>query len=390
MNYDRIVKEWFYRLPKGYAEAPYSDAELKVLDEVIQQFDVPHTPAEVLIEATADKADIKKIISDTDFTEEELEEIRSFIVSLGYRKTIVPYLESKGMTSDAYQIGPQAVKIIYNKIIQLPEVVDVIEYFKDPPQLSYQSTPFKGNIGKLSGLPKNVLSALMEIQPGADAGGNSTGPAEIAMALLFSNVTNRQGGGDLEIDGVSLEVKGKEARLGSQARGKKYLESSFVGYLMDKAASTGLIDDATYEEYINDSDHRNISIALRDAYEILTEAGMPEDDVVAAFQKGIASIFFENKTATANHINRTTDFSNVNTIMKQLVKVNIEAYMEKIRVDSILFHKYRRNSPSFDFVIIDKKDIDDAVESGTIRLGSKKLEGSFFWHDTNPGVVLTI
>ena len=37
MNYDRIVREWFYRLPKGYAEAPYSEAELKVLDEVINE-----------------------------------------------------------------------------------------------------------------------------------------------------------------------------------------------------------------------------------------------------------------------------------------------------------------------------------------------------------------
>lgn len=46
MNYDRIVREWFYRLPKGYAEAPYSDAELKVLDEVINEQEISLTEAE--------------------------------------------------------------------------------------------------------------------------------------------------------------------------------------------------------------------------------------------------------------------------------------------------------------------------------------------------------
>jgi len=46
MNYDRIVREWFYRLPKGYAEAPYSDAELKVLDEVINEQETSLTEAE--------------------------------------------------------------------------------------------------------------------------------------------------------------------------------------------------------------------------------------------------------------------------------------------------------------------------------------------------------
>jgi hypothetical protein len=38
-DWDAIVAEWFYRLPKGYAEQPYTESELKVLDEVVSEYD---------------------------------------------------------------------------------------------------------------------------------------------------------------------------------------------------------------------------------------------------------------------------------------------------------------------------------------------------------------
>ena len=37
MDTNKIVEEWFYRLPKGYALAPYTDEELKVLNEVLDE-----------------------------------------------------------------------------------------------------------------------------------------------------------------------------------------------------------------------------------------------------------------------------------------------------------------------------------------------------------------
>ena len=34
-NITDILSEWFYRLPKGYATEPYSDTELKVLENIL-------------------------------------------------------------------------------------------------------------------------------------------------------------------------------------------------------------------------------------------------------------------------------------------------------------------------------------------------------------------
>ena len=37
MDTEKIINEWFYRLPKGYANYPYSDKELEVLHKVLEE-----------------------------------------------------------------------------------------------------------------------------------------------------------------------------------------------------------------------------------------------------------------------------------------------------------------------------------------------------------------
>ncbi len=77
--------------------------------------------------------------------------------------------------------------------------------------------------------------------------------------------------------------------------------------------------------------------------------------------------------------------------MKQLVKINLEAYMDKIKTSQILFHNFRKGkSNDLRFALVKREDIDSVVEAGTIRLGSQKSEGSFFWNNTNPSVKLKL
>ena len=37
MDRDAIIREWFYRLPNGYANAPYSKEEMDTLHEVLRE-----------------------------------------------------------------------------------------------------------------------------------------------------------------------------------------------------------------------------------------------------------------------------------------------------------------------------------------------------------------
>jgi len=60
---DDVIREWFYRLPKGYAEAPYSESELFVLADVIAEHDatvgkpIPEA-VELVTEEEEDQVDI--------------------------------------------------------------------------------------------------------------------------------------------------------------------------------------------------------------------------------------------------------------------------------------------------------------------------------------------
>lgn len=393
MNTEKIIREWFYRLPKGYAQPPYTQEELDILQEVLAQYnnstDITSTTNEIITERVSPMSDIASLLKKLD--NNQLELVRTYIVSIGFYNSIMPYLASKGITATAYQIGDRAVQIIFDRIANLPDVSEVIEYFKNPPKFQYDSKTGIGDIVKSSGLPERVIFELMQIQPGADAGGNATGPAEIALSLLFSDITNKQGGGDLEYQGRTLEVKGRDARLGTQARSKISLESSFLSYILDKAVSDGTIEEQDYIEFFADTDHRNIAIALRDTHQLLTKAGYSEQELIKQFQKGISAIYFENREVVTKYLNDQTNFNDTESIALQLTKINLEAYMEKIGVDMILFHTFRANKPKYSFILVLKENINSIVDAGVIRLGSTtKREGSIFWHDSNPGIKLLL
>jgi hypothetical protein len=416
MDFDKLVREWFYRLPKGYADAPYSQEELAVLDEVmveakldkekftepdqmrneVDQLDQSFNDAEeVKVEIISEDTKYSDIVDLLDQSKDRLDQndllqIQAVIIKSAFKNNVLNYFRKKGINGDAYQLGDKAVKVLFDDIASLPNFDKVISYF-DSPKALVIGPDGRGSFEQ-SGLPKDTLLSMMTMQPGADAGGNSTGPGEVALSLLFKNVTNYTGGGDLEFDGEVLELKGKDARLGKQARGNRNLESTFLGFMLDSAVTANLISEEEYDEFISDTDHNNIAIAIRDAYELLVEQkGLDRKEFLQRVQKGVGAIFFENLSVAQKYFNDASDFKNVNTVMKQLVKVNLESYMDKIKTSQIMFHNFRKGKTTdLRFALVKREEIDPVVEAGTIRLGSQKQEGSFFWNNTNPSVKLKL
>jgi hypothetical protein len=416
MDFDVIVKEWFYRLPKGYADAPYTEEELAVLDEVLNEHGVVLTEVDELDQAFLDaepvedidesvieeeienvtKDDIIDQIRKSDLSKSDLMKLNQFIITTTFKPQVIDYLSSKNISSENYQIGEEAVNIILTKITSLPNAADVIDYFETPVDLTWDSNG-RGNIQKLTGLPDSTIARLITIQPGADRGGNATGPAEIAFSLLFKNIKNATGGGDLELDGKTVELKGKDGRLGSQSgRGKELnLRSSFIGRMVEEGPN---YDYTVFEEamdFFDDANNVNIAHALFNAYSILVKRGtMPEDEFMSKVQTGLSNIYFDKTSVVEKYINDNTKWSSVDSIGRQLVKINLEAYMSKINNDIIIFHRFRETgrtaSSDLSFVVIDKDDIDSVIDSGIITLGSQKSESSILWHNTNPSVKLNI
>ena len=78
---DEVLAEWFYRLPKGYATHPYTDQELRVLDEVMQEYAAGKLNEELLKEATiadiTNKALLDQVAAQN--KQSEFEEFLSYI-----------------------------------------------------------------------------------------------------------------------------------------------------------------------------------------------------------------------------------------------------------------------------------------------------------------------
>ena len=68
MDFDKLVREWFYRLPKGYADAPYSQQELAILDEVMAENGISLNEVDQLDQAFNDA----KPVDDLDEAERNL------------------------------------------------------------------------------------------------------------------------------------------------------------------------------------------------------------------------------------------------------------------------------------------------------------------------------
>ena len=57
---DNIIRDWFYELPNGYAEHPYSQKELKVLDEVLAKYGTSLNEIDQLDQAFLDAKPVKE------------------------------------------------------------------------------------------------------------------------------------------------------------------------------------------------------------------------------------------------------------------------------------------------------------------------------------------
>ena len=155
MDFDKIVKEWFYRLPKGYADAPYSQEELAVLDEVMteakldkEKFTKPEqmrNEVDQLDQAFNDAEEVKEeiISEDTKYSDiidllnqskdrldkDDLLQIQAVIIKSAFKNNVLNYFAKKGINGDAYQLGNKAVKVLFDDIASLPNFDKVISYF---------------------------------------------------------------------------------------------------------------------------------------------------------------------------------------------------------------------------------------------------------------------
>jgi len=83
MSREAIIREWFYRLPKGYAEVPYTKEEMNVLHEVLEE----HGQNGAMFVKEVDQLD--QAFNDAKPVEDEVEEtinLREALVNIGDKR----------------------------------------------------------------------------------------------------------------------------------------------------------------------------------------------------------------------------------------------------------------------------------------------------------------
>jgi len=106
MDFEKLVKEWFYRLPKGYADAPYSRQELAILDEVLSENGVSLPEAELEKEKFTEPDQMRNEVDQLDqafidakpVKDEEIVNIREALITIGGKKYQLSDVEIEKLT----------------------------------------------------------------------------------------------------------------------------------------------------------------------------------------------------------------------------------------------------------------------------------------------------
>ena len=260
MDKNAIIREWFYRLPKGYATAPYSEKEMDTLHEVlnenglngsifvneVDQLDQAfhdaelvddtkkvHTLSEEWIwEETAEDLEERVLIEDTSPvpTVDELAALLSNTDAKYSDKVLRRVGELLNIdTLSSELVEKEMTNIMGSDASHVDDILDIVmRPGTDQPKFAaYMQnrtipyTTFMGDAKSLvdafkdTGLSTTAIERLaMYKWPSMPA----IGPIEVLLALLLKDGERPTGkeAGDLRVAGSPFEVKGFSARLKGQ------------------------------------------------------------------------------------------------------------------------------------------------------------------------------
>ena len=386
MTLNELLVEWSYRTEKGYPDLG-NPSDILILKDILTELKLPtdilNTLGEDDITSNEDetqvsshsKKDLLNLINNANLTNPQIQRLFKNISGFAHKDNILNYVNSKGFTANKFKTGDIAIETIFNGISD-SNIDEFVKYIKNPKTLS--SIDVAGNFAPQLGLSSTLVRDLIDIEPGSDAGGSNVGKIEVFLGLMFSDVDNNVSKGDLNWNGKNLEVKGTGGRLGQQSgRGSDNKETI-------ENAARQLLSDEVLEEYLNYLPKVKYSIvfSIKELYEVATSNGKSNNDVEKVIQAALNRAFYD-KGVAATYFNTPEDFTNIDKIKKNLIKVNSRSYAIKTDVNTFLFC----NSSSGDYVIVDMSELDSAIDNIKFDTSVRGVTG-YKWYDIAPNMVV--
>ena len=243
MTLDELLLEWSYRSEKGYPSLD-NPSDVLILENILNKLNLPtydiisQLKEQVTVttddetqktQTTDDETDILKkvgsykkddllsLIKNMELDDKQVTKLYHRISNFGsYR----PILKSLRASNYKELVVKRYSSEIQNLIEDLnpEENIKFLDYLSNPEkQLSFP-TKSEGNLFKIAPsdkIPTSVMSKIIA-HTTQDEGKKGVGMGELGMALIFKNVTDSRGKGDLALDGEEFEIKGNGATLGEK------------------------------------------------------------------------------------------------------------------------------------------------------------------------------
>jgi len=345
---DKLVTEWAFRCKKGYPDMNNPD-DMRILKEIYSEYGIvmeEEKPTEVASAFTKDS--LKALIDSATLTADQLAKIHREIVKVGYHDTVMGILGNKGFTADRFKSGNSAVELIFNRIADT-DVEKLSEYLKAPKELKLGNN----NFATLTELPSQMIIDLFTIEPGSDNNGSNIGRGEVALGILFKDVDNSDTSGDLKWNGTNLEIKGTGGRLGQRGG-----MSGNVNVL--ELMSHKLLSDVDAEALLDLPNTGVMSYGLMALYDVAKKEGKSDQQIFKVIQDGLDSLYYSQGVAKT-YFNGKADLTDTATVKKNLLKLNIESYMKKNKIVSLLFF-----NNNLDYLAFSKDQANSLIDSGKL------------------------
>ena len=206
-----------YKFPKGYPDMddPKDKAMLfEIIEQQMSLFSDDELDAITIKVKKETGVNLEKVSSDVrqdildivgddaKLSDDDLEKVKSYIGGIKYKKEIIDYISSKGAGASAVSTP------IFNKMVETGEVVKYADYLKN--MYNFSSLGNSGNyFSKFGMFSKDLIFFILSQTPSVRRIG--TGKGEILMQVMLGDVKDATSGGDIDVDGKEVEVKGKGA-----------------------------------------------------------------------------------------------------------------------------------------------------------------------------------
>ncbi len=379
VNIDNLVNEWAYRCEKGYPDMD-SPSDLRVLKSILkeQQLELPSLGEEEGYDPEIDRGDSKDIRNNI---EKDLEVMSDLSDELGldvcrdedekkllalFRKAkadgsikderskeaffnrcdafrlynaLIDLLKVKGFKANLFdKYGGELRDLTSGRGISDDDRQKFLDYITNPnKQAVFPTNQITGNLEDLmsnSGVPRVIVKKLIT-HTTQDDGKKGVGMGELALAIVFNNITDAPGSGDLALDDENFEIKGQGATLGAKPEAyKAKLETvkAFEKYGLYRVPGKGkdqlMVGDKVYN--LNE-----FTFALADIYNSTTN----KDELKALFRRMLEEDGGLIKDAI-DHVFDNIDFTNPESIQQGASGAHFYNYVLKSKDGSPNFEHF--------------------------------------------------